>query len=191
MKFLRSAGKSPLSDEEILLAYRRLGDPQLLGVLFERYSHLAFAVCYNYFKNEADCKDAVIFIFEKLATDLHRYEIRHFSSWLHTVTRNYCLRQLSKSKKTVPIDLPEQLESTAPEIEDEGHSLVHLEHLEEALSSLSDEQKICIRKFFLLEKSYQEISAETGYTLNQVKSYIQNGKRNLRIYLQKKTNASQ
>jgi RNA polymerase sigma-70 factor (ECF subfamily) len=56
--------------------------------------------------------------------------------------------------------------------------------LENAIEELSAEQKKCVDLFYLKEKSYVEIAEITGFTLNEVKSYIQNGKRNLKIKLE-------
>jgi len=58
-----------------------------------------------------------------------------------------------------------------------------LQQLPNAISNLNTEQRLCINLFYLKEKCYEEISMQTGYSLKQVKSYIQNGKRNLKIYL--------
>ena len=153
----------------------------MIGVLFDRYSHLVYAVSYNYLKDEDDCKDTVLHIFENLSNDLNKYEIRNFSSWLHVVTKNYSLRLLSKRKETLPIInesfLTEELEEENPEF------IIHLPNLSSAIEKLNEEQKICIELFYIKEKSYKEITEQTGYNLNQVKSYIQNGKRNLKLIL--------
>jgi RNA polymerase sigma-70 factor (ECF subfamily) len=55
--------------------------------------------------------------------------------------------------------------------------------LEEALKQLGAEQRHCIELFYLGQKSYQQIMTETGLSFKQVKSFIQNGKRNLKIAL--------
>ncbi len=77
----------------------------------------------------------------------------------------------------------------------ETESLLHLnnekdkEHqfnqLEKAISELNEDQRRCIDLFYLKDKSYNEIAELTGYTLNEVKSFIQNGKRNLKIKLER------
>jgi RNA polymerase sigma factor (sigma-70 family) len=56
-----------------------------------------------------------------------------------------------------------------------------METLKKCIDQLKDEQKECIKLFYLEEKCYQEIAESTSYELKKVKSYIQNGKRNLRI----------
>lgn len=182
MRFLRSKNPSFLSDDEIIAAFRKNGESTMIAVLFDRYSHLVYGVSYNYLKDEDECKDTVLQIFENLGRDLNKYEIKNFSSWLHVVTKNYCLRQLSKRKETIPITHENfiQEEEEGPEIN------IHLPHLSAAMEKLNEEQRRCIDMFYLREMSYKQITDETGFDLNQVKSYIQNGKRNLKLILLKK-----
>jgi len=184
MKFLRSKRVFHESDERIVLLYKETGDSLYLGVLFDRYSHLIFAVCMNYLKNEEDSKDAVICIFEKLAEDFKKYKVENFSGWLHVVTKNYCFKLLNKKiffEELKEGDIPEYFESNSSDMED-----LQLSLLGDALLSLSELQRKCIDLFYFQEKSYKEIEQITGYEYNEVKSYIQNGKRNLRMYLKKK-----
>jgi RNA polymerase sigma factor (sigma-70 family) len=185
MKFLRSRKVFHEDDASVISAYRETSDSHYLGILFDRYSHLVFAVSMNYLKNEEDCKDAVIHIFERLSTDLKKYEIRNFTHWIHRVTRNYCLRQLSKKSFTVNID-DEINYFAAEEDEQETFTDQYLSYLEEGMKTLNEEQGTCIRLFYLEEKSYREIETITGFNYEKVKSYIQNGKRNLKIFLLKK-----
>ena len=180
MRFLRSKKPSLLSDEELITAFKQTGNSALIGVLFDRYSHLVYGVSYNYLKDEEDCKDVVLHIFENLGKDLSKYEIKNFASWLHVVTKNYSLRQLSKRKETLPLSNESNLteeEEQSPEFN------IHLPNLTKALEQLNEEQKICIDLFYIKELSYKQITDQTGYDLNQVKSYIQNGKRNLKLIL--------
>ena len=181
MRFLRSKNPSLLSDEELIKEFRMNGNTSIIGVLFERYSHLVYGVSYNYLKDEEDCKDAVLQIFENLGRDLIRYEIKNFSSWLHVVTKNYSLRQLSKRRETTP--LSNQAELSVEEEEVEPEFKIHLPNLSVAIEQLNAEQKQCIELFYIRELSYKEITDQTGFNLNQVKSYIQNGKRNLKLIL--------
>jgi RNA polymerase sigma-70 factor (ECF subfamily) len=180
MRFLRSKKTSAQSDEALLEEYRRTGERSVMETLFDRYCHLAFAVCMKYLKNEEDSKDAVLHIFERMHADLAKYRVERFSHWLYVLTRNYCLKEL-KSRK--PLAAVEELPDTVEEAPENDFTPELLGRLGEALSSLNEGQRVCIRLFYLEEKTYQEIAGQTGYDLKQVKSYIQNGKRNLRKYL--------
>lgn len=185
MLFLKSGKGSSKSDDEIISIYRKTRDSQYIGIFFDRYSHLVFAVSMKYLKNEDDSKDNVLKVFEKLPEDLIRYDIKNFSAWLHTVTKNLCFRFLMQNKnyfvdvKNIP-DLVED--------DEDNFTKIFLPFLDNAISELNLEQKTCIDLFYIQNMSYEEVSSTTGFTMNQVKSYIQNGKRNLKIILLKKSN---
>jgi RNA polymerase sigma-70 factor (ECF subfamily) len=148
----------------------------------------------NYLHNEDESKDAVLEVFEKVGTDLRRYEVRDFGSWLHTVTRNHCFHQLRKKRANLGFkeENPEYSQHIAEyegeKSDSEETEQFFLHHLNEALKTLSEEQRLCVEMFYLQEKSYEEIEKATGYSYNKVKSFIQNGKRNLKIYLSRKKN---
>ncbi|GAA4308878.1 sigma-70 family RNA polymerase sigma factor [Compostibacter hankyongensis] len=173
---------SQLSDQELLHRYEQEGNNEWLGVLLGRYTHLLFGVCMKYLKQEERARDAVQQIYLKVLHELPRYRITYFKAWLYRVARNHCLMQLRPSVQNRSQPLPEQME-----MEDEQQSrqrLMEKEHLltllQAAVTRLAPEQQNCIRLFYLQKRSYQEISAHTGYSLMQVKSFIQNGKRNLK-----------
>ena len=186
MLFIKSGKRSNKSDEELISSFRLIKDPIIIGNLFDRYSHLVFAVSMKFLKNEDDSKDAVIQIFEKLPRDLVMYNIHNFSSWLHTVTKNYCFRFLSKKKNYI-VNIDNIPEFTEDE-NDNSFEQLYLPFLGDAISMLNNEQQICIELFYIQNMSYQEISEKTNFNMNEVKSYIQNGKRNLKIILLKKSN---
>jgi RNA polymerase sigma factor (sigma-70 family) len=181
LKFILSGKKNALSDEEIILRFKKDNDARWIDMLFDRFSHLAFAVAFNYLKDEDEAKDVVMDTFHALHNDLKKYEIRQFHSWLHKVLRNRCLRIISKKFDKVEIDPDYGVinEAEDPLLEK------YLEHLSDAIDKLDDEQRICIKLFYFEKKSYKEITDQTSYDLNKVKSYIQNGKRNLKIILER------
>ncbi|MCI4669339.1 MAG: sigma-70 family RNA polymerase sigma factor [Bacteroidia bacterium] len=182
-----------LSDEELALNYRTSQESMYVGELYERYTHIVYLVCMKYVKNEGESEDLSMQVFEKLMVDLAKYEVRSFKYWLHTVTKNHCLAYLEKKKKhrRTTEELKEEI-STSEELIPQAYQDVldrelTLERLENAITYLKDAQRVCIELFYLQKKSYQEVAEMTGYSLKQVKSYIQNGKRNLKIHL---TNSS-
>lgn len=173
-------------------AYFRTGDKALVGELFERHVKTVFGACLFYFRDKALAKDAVMQIFEKLITELRRSEVKYFKGWLSFVVRNYCISELRKHKGHTL--LPEtylDFEITEPLVDEEERlARVNdermLESMRECLPRLKDKQRICIEQFYLEGKSYQEISDATAFTVNEVKSYIQNGKRNLKLMIEEK-----
>lgn len=192
MWLIRNKDKNALSDEELVLQYRQQGDKQAVGILFNRYSHLVFGVCMKYLKDTDDSKDAVLQIFEKLYVDLSKHDVQKFSYWIHRVAQNFCLMQLRsrQAAKNRADNYSRDEIAASTEFEPENTDRVYeketeLLMLEEAIKTLNEEQRICIELFFLKEKCYNEITDLTGFDFKQVKSFIQNGKRNLRIYMEK------
>lgn len=176
-----------LTDKALLQLFYSGHDNQWLGVLLERYTLLLYGVSMKYLKNPEEAKDAVQQIFLKTITELHKYEVTYFSSWLYMIAKNHCLMML-RNKKISPKSVEEVQEPAELAVEPEFLVKEYrLQHLELAINGLNPEQKRCISLFYLQRKSYQEITEETGYTLLQVKSYIQNGKRNLRLLMEKRT----
>ncbi len=185
MRFLRSKKVFSQDDASVIAAYKSTSDPAYIGILFDRYCHLIFAVCMNYLKNEEDSKDAVIQVFEKLPGHLKKYEIKNFSHWLYSVAKHHCFKLLKKRQFNADID-DEINYFVSDDAEENELTDQLLSHLDEAMATLNEEQFKCVQLFYLEEKSYKEIETITGYNYEKVKSYIQNGKRNLRIYLEKK-----
>lgn len=184
---LSSAGHKALPDAELIQSYKRSGDLALLGTLYERYMSLVFGVCLKYLKNRDESRDAVMQIFEKLVQSLKDHEVAHFKSWLYVLARNYCLMQLRAQKGRIFEEIsPALMENDGPAHLDGEPSLeANLGKLEQCIETLGNEQKQCVKLFFLEEKCYKEITGATGFDLNQVKSYIQNGKRNLKLCMER------
>lgn len=178
---------SHISDDELLNNFYRDKDNHWLGVLFERYTLLLFGVSMKYLRNEEEAKDAVQQVFLKAITELHKYEVQYFKSWLYMIARNHCLMRLRHKSGNVNIEGQNIIDDTDPqEIQKHTEKDKRLDLMNDSLSELSAEQKQCVTLFYLDKKSYQQIADETGFTVMQVKSYIQNGKRNLRNLLEKK-----
>ncbi|WP_346320298.1 sigma-70 family RNA polymerase sigma factor [Chitinophaga sp. YIM B06452] len=176
-----------LSDQELLQRYKADGNGDWIGILFDRYALLLLGLCMKYLKNEEDARDSVQQIFLKVLSDIHKHDVVYFKAWIYQVARNHCLMQLRHHKE---LELKEDyMPGTAQQEDISTEAYVQkdnmLEHMEQALGELNKEQATCVRMFYLEKKSYQEITEQTGFTLLQVKSYIQNGKRNLKILLEK------
>jgi RNA polymerase sigma factor (sigma-70 family) len=180
-----------LSDLELVHQFKLTSNHLFFVQLYKRYTHLVYGVCLKYLKEKEISNDAVMDIFEKLLIDLRRHNIQNFKSWLYQVSKNHCLMQLRKKNgqhvgiETVKptneqiMEMPSVLHPNYMSKEDEEEKLIA------AIANLNDEQKQCIDLFYLQNKSYNEIVVITNFTLNQVKSYIQNGKRNLKTILKK------
>ena len=178
-----------ISDQQLLEHFYADRNNHWLGILLQRYTLLLLGVCMKYLKNEEEAKDSVQQIFLKAITELHKYRVDYFKSWLYMVAKNHCLMKLRSRTGRTATEIKEQMAVTPGE--DNSIPLLvekdrQLELMTDSLEELNKEQKQCVTLFYLEKKSYQDIAEQTGFTLMQVKSHIQNGKRNLKILLEKK-----
>jgi RNA polymerase sigma-70 factor (ECF subfamily) len=188
LKFIKKTAKISEQDDAALIArYKAGGGLETLGALYNRYMHLVFGVCLNYLKDEEQSKDAVMQIFEELIVKLKVHEVQNFKSWLHVLSRNHCLMALRKAARNTTVSFDDSFV--------ENKDFVHLDIddtkekqltvMEKCMESLPDEQRLSVDLFYLQEKCYKEVAEITGYDLPKVKSYIQNGKRNLKICIER------
>ena len=167
-----------MSDEEVVSHFTQSGDPSMIGILFNRYAKLVMGLCLKYLKDEDEASDMTMHIYKKLLENMERYEIRSFKNWLYTFSRNECLMKLRKGSKVVRAVEVDKL--VIIEEEEETYTETNFQSLSNAIADLKAEQKMCIELFYLKELSYNEIETQTGYSWKEIKSHIQNGKRNLR-----------
>ncbi|MBD2700904.1 sigma-70 family RNA polymerase sigma factor [Spirosoma sp. BT702] len=185
--------RSPRDAADYVARYRATGDLAILGELYEQHMDMIYAVCYNYLRDEDEAKDAVMNLFEQLVNDLRRHEVHQFGPWLHSVARNYCLMHLRKHQAHPNIalvsDSPTDSDEPLLNLTDDDDTLAEheedLTRMEACLQTLAVEQQSCLRLFYLERKTYTEVAELTGYDLKQVKSYLQNGRRNLKICMSK------
>lgn len=164
--------------------YMKSAKTEYFGELYNRYIPLLYGVCLKYLKDEARAQDAVMELFEDLLPKITHYEIKTFRTWIYRVVKNHCLQILRKDSKEISLDYTVHIVESDEFLHllcEEESNADQLEALHHCLKKLSEPQRISIRHFFIEEMSYADIVAQTGFTLNNVKSYIQNGKRNLKI----------
>ena len=179
-----------ISDQELLEKFYADHDNQWLGILLERYTLLLLGVCMKYLKNEELARDSVQQIFLKAITELQKYRVEYFKSWIYMVAKNHCLMQLRDKPGKNTIEVKESIPSAADETDKESLLLNEktYEYMGEALKELNADQQLCVTLFYMEKKSYHQITEQTGYSMMQVKSHIQNGKRNMRLLIEKKLN---
>lgn len=187
MPFLKNISPASQPDKELVALYKQTGDLSVLGELYQRYMELVYGVCLKYFKEPETAKDCVMLIFEELVTKLKKYEVENFKSWLHQLAKNHCLMQLRTPRNLKTTELNIDFVQSEENLHLNGvlekeESFVKMEH---CLGTLIKEQEQTIRLFYLEEKSYNEIAAETGLGWNEVRSFIQNGRRNLKLCMEK------
>jgi len=188
--FLRP--KKQISDESLIEAYRSSGDMGSLADLFSRYTHLVFFICAKYLP-AADCEDTAMEIFELLSRAMSIHQVTNFKSWLGTTTRNHCLMKLRKNKGITFESIENMMENEENEKDFmQNYDFEHLlesealvQSLNRSIERLDERQKLCLKLFYFENKSYEEITTTLQISQDQVRSHLQNAKRNLRILLGK------
>lgn len=180
-----------MSDEDLIAAYKKSADLDFLGELYMRKSVMISSICVKYMDRVEDAEDAALELFEILKKDLLKHQVDNLNAWLFSVTRNHCYKKLNKLKRegTVLSDdeksLSHFMESQPnDDLKDKLFREVELNLLEEAIKHLKDEQRLCIELFYLKQMSYKDIEEQTDLDLKKVKSHIQNGKRNIKIWME-------
>lgn len=186
LSFFKQSKPSEQSDEALLEQYQRSGKADILGLLYERYMPMVYGVCLKIFKDSMEAEDAVMSIYEELTRKVDKHKIESFRGWLYVLARNHCLMELRR-KKRKPTDFVEADElariggsEAAFEYElPEGKSL-----LQQCLEQLAAMQNRCILLFYYENQSYKEIAVTLNMELGKVRSYIQNGRRNLKLCME-------
>ncbi|MCO5231991.1 MAG: sigma-70 family RNA polymerase sigma factor [Chitinophagales bacterium] len=180
-----------LSDQDLILSYQQNGNNQSMAVLYKRYVSLVFGLCYKYYKNIHESEDATSQIFQLIMDKLKDNSVVYFKSWLYVVSKNYILNDIRKSK-ALQFQYVEEFSENFMENDFDLH-LNNTENgvdsdslLKLGLESLKEAQQVCLELFYIQSKSYVQIAEMTDFDIKQVKSHIQNGKRNLKIFLESK-----
>ena len=168
-------------------AYKQSLDQEVLGQLFTKYMDLCYGVCLKYFKNPAAAQDAVMNIYEELVEKVLKYDIDTFKPWLYRLASNHCLMKLRKDKRQ-----PRVVEMPIVHLREESHLEDVIERegqlssLEDCIATLPEDQKLAVNMFYLQKTCYKDIADKTGEDVNKIRSYIQNGRRNLKICMENK-----
>ncbi|MCW3109383.1 MAG: polymerase ECF-type sigma factor, partial [Segetibacter sp.] len=145
-----------IEDKELLNKFYSDGNNQWLGMLLQRYTLLLFGVCMKYLKDEEEAKDAVQQIFLKVITEVQKYKVDYFKSWLYMIAKNLCLMKLREKHGRVSVEISDKIASaedtfTKTELLEKDQTL---SLIEEGLNELNAEQKLCVTLFYLQKKSY-------------------------------------
>jgi RNA polymerase sigma-70 factor (ECF subfamily) len=187
LAFIRNISHNNLSDKELVALYKESGNMAVLGELYQRYMELVYGVCLKYYKEPETAKDSVMQIFEELVSKLKKHEVDNFRGWLHQVAKNHCLMQLRTPKNLKTVEFKTEIVQSGEELHLNGvlEKEENFKKLEYCLGTLTDEQRETVKLFYLDGKCYNEIVEITGKDWNQVRSFIQNGRRNLKLCMEK------
>ena len=187
LTFLKNISSSTRTDKDLVDQYKQSGDLAVLAELYQRYMELVYGVCLKYFKEPEMAKDSVMQVFEELVIKLKKHEVENFRGWLHQVAKNHCLMQMRTPKNLKTTELKTGLMQLEENVHLNGvlEKEENFKRLELCIGELAKDQQTAIRLFYLEEKCYNEIAELTGLEWNQVRSFIQNGRRNLKICMEK------
>ena len=187
MAFIKNISHTSLTDKELVALYKESGDMAVLGELYQRYMELVYGVCLKYYKEPETAKDSVMQIFEELVSKLKKHEVDNFKGWLHQVAKNHCLMQLRTPKNMKTVEFKTDLVQSEENVHLNGvlEKEENFKKMEYCLGTLTKEQSEAIKLFYLEGKCYNEIVDMTGQEWNQVRSLIQNGRRNLKLCMEK------
>ena len=185
MAFLKNIS-STKPDTELVADYKLTHDLNVLGELFQRYMDLVYGVCLKYLKHPENAQDSTISIFEELGPKLLKHEVDNFKGWLYTLTKNHCLMRLRSEKRQPVVKIDPELMQSEETVHLNGvlEKEENYRQLEYCLGQLATDQRKVIELFYLEGKCYNEITEMTGIEWNKVRSYIQNGRRNLKICME-------
>jgi len=186
LQFLKKISTTTSTDAELVVAYQQKHELDILSLLYQRYMELVYGVCLKYLPDEEAAKDAVMNIFEELINKLKHHQVDNFRGWLHVVAKNHCLMILRSPKNLKTSALNEGIVQFEENVHLNGvmEKEEQLDQMTECLQTLPEEQQRCVELFYLQNKSYNEIVDITGYDWKSVRSYIQNGRRNLKICME-------
>jgi len=184
--FLTNISRGSLTDEELILRYKQSGDQNLVGELYQRYMDLVYGVCLKYLKQAENAQDSVIAIYEELTGKLLKHEVENFKAWLYTLAKNHCLMRLRSEKKNQTVNFDVELVQSEENVHLNGEldKEENFRKLDYCIGQLQSDQKRTIELFYLQGKCYNEIAEMTGLEWNKVRSFIQNGRRNLKICME-------
>jgi RNA polymerase sigma-70 factor (ECF subfamily) len=179
------------SDERLIAAYLASEDACYVAELFGRYSDMIFGLCLKHLKDVQHSEDTSYELFEHLLIKLKTQNIQVFKPWLYRTASNLCLDKLRKSKNNIMVSLEDRFETARDTMDisaDVSEREALLARIDHCLQTLNDDQRQCIDLFYFQEKSYQDISEQLSISWATTRSYIQNGKRNLKICMEKHGN---
>jgi RNA polymerase sigma factor (sigma-70 family) len=192
LAFLKNIKSPSSTDKELVDRYQQSGDLAVLGDLYQPYMDMVFGVCLKYFPDAERAKDSVMQIFEELVVKLKKHDVENFRPWLHQLAKNHCLMQLRTPRNLKTVEFNTELMQNVENVHLNGvfEKEENLKRLEDCIQTLAHEQQMTIRLFYLDEKCYNEIVDITGLEWNKVRSYIQNGRRNLKLCIESKIASS-
>lgn len=169
-----------MSDLEVIHKYLDLQASICFNLLYDRYAPKIFAKCITILKDPVKSQDATQEIFIKVFTNLTKFnEKSKFSTWVYSITYNYCIDYIRKNKKIQNI-FSEDIEN-APDVEDDEISdkellEIKISTLKKVLETLDPGDQIILLMKYQDGLSIKEIADTIDKSESAVKMKIKRAK---------------
>lgn len=186
---LRSQREISIEEDNLSVEkYLQSRDPQYWGTLYEKYRQPTFLLCMRIVRNVEEAKDLAAETFIKAFEHLERFKPGHpFLPWLSRIATNLCVDHLRRRNRFRFQAVAENHVVANSDGESSAEDQEELKtRILKAIKMLKRAQRRCFCLFYIHRLSYQEISELTGYSLQQVRSHIQNGRRKFKICMEQK-----
>lgn len=175
-----------IKDEELVRLYVETQKNKYFEELYDRYSDKVFRKCYSFVKDTVKAQDFTHDIFIKLSVKIGTFkETARFSTWLYSITYNFCMDQLRLIKKRAESELNENFDVELEE--DDDYELLEMKTagLKESMKSLSAEEKAILIMKYQDDFSIKEISETFGLTESAVKMRLMRTREKVKkVYLE-------
>lgn len=172
-------GLTKEKDIELIHGYLRTKDSKFFSVLYQRYAGKVYAKCISLLKEEHLAKDAMQDIFMKIFLKLDQFgEKSKFSTWVYSITYNYCIDLIRKNKKVGSIfsDEMERVADVEDEVHDEELLTMEVNRLREVLEALPPGDKAILLMKYQDGMQIKEIAAALDKTESAIKMKIKRAK---------------
>lgn len=168
------------TDSELIARYLRDQNTMYFTVLYRRYAGKVFAKCISMLADEGQARDATQDIFIKVLLNLAKFtEQSSFSTWVYSITYNYCIDMIRKKKK-MPLLFTEDLgkisRETDPEVPDSVLLEMKQERLEKVIDRLPPGDKAILMMKYIDDMQIKEIGDVLGKTESAIKMQIMRAK---------------
>ena len=175
----RQAQIQPLSDSEIIREYLRTQRQDYFSMLYRKYADKVYRKCVTLLKDQGMAEDATQEIFVKIMLSLANFnEKAQFSTWVYSITYNFCIDIIRKQKKTknLFVDDIERAPDVADEIPDEFLRSMEVKRLRVVLDTIpTDDHAILLMKY-QDDMSIKDIAEGMGKTESAIKMKIKRAK---------------
>ena len=177
---ISGAASKSMTDEEAIEAYLATQNANYFNILYDRYTSKVFGKCYSLLKSEAQAQDAAQEIFVKVLLNLSKFSGKSkFSTWLYSITYNFCIDVIRKNKKNIGVlvdDINAYGEEIIDDIEDSEIMETNVIRLKAVLNEIPAGDKAILLMKYQDEFSIKDICGILNKSESAVKMKIKRAK---------------